>query len=123
MKNIKLRAFLRKRGEIGDVVSMNYETKTVCLRFKDEWNSGFYSFYDVDFMQTTNLLDKNDKEIFEGDVISVTGGFTYEITSQNCQLKCQNFGATLSIQQHMFDRYQAEVIGNVYENPELANKF
>lgn len=75
-------------------------------------------------MQYTGLKDKNGKEIFEGDILQVThpinnlfdGIFEVRIheTSMNYVVGEFNLGAGA----YRF----GEVIGNIYENPELLEE-
>jgi len=78
-----------------------------------------------ELMQFTGLKDKNGKEIYEGDVIEyewdnigvikhevkfVSGGFVMQ------QIK--NIVGTWAIRINPYNKF-SEVIGNIYENPEL----
>ena len=90
---------------------------------------------DLHLMQSTGLLDKNGKEIFEGDVISRSSGmpsvvkFGKWIYEEDFGYKIKNIGFHLNSSYDDDERFQAmdyedirknyEIIGNVYENPEL----
>ncbi|QBX21593.1 hypothetical protein Javan583_0024 [Streptococcus phage Javan583] len=69
-------------------------------------------------MQSTGVLDKNGQEIFEGDVVNIfdeklskiyysEGAFCVEVL---------NGGTPL----HVYLSEHLELIGNIYENPELV---
>ncbi len=74
--------------------------------------------------ELTSLYDKNGKEIWEGDIISVmrlSGGeltrevveFKYSGFQPFCKQSYYHTGKTI------FENYAVEVLGNFYENPEL----
>lgn len=90
---------------------------------------------DLHLMQSTGLLDKNGKEIFEGDIVKTTrffgradevGGF-YEYDKEIIGVVKQLEGAwvidTGSEAVNLWTEIEEnEVIGNVYEQPEYLKK-
>lgn len=82
--------------------------------------------YEVDWMQSTGLLDKNGKEIFEGDIYhyfdyygNVVGTDAVKWESHRDAEDGEHTGYPLGPE---FTKGWAEVIGNIYENPELLSK-
>lgn len=76
-------------------------------------------------MQFTGLKDKNGKEIYEGDWCRFTSrGFDFEIQQGFVKYIRSAFRAVIDGEDEddllTLDRYyHIEVIGNIYENPEL----
>lgn len=76
-------------------------------------------FYEL--MQFTGLKDKNGKEIWEGDVIRCyheKGVIENTLGCFGFQQTRDNFTTLLDIWERG-DGHKVEVIGNIYENPEL----
>lgn len=78
-------------------------------------------------MQFTGLLDKNGKDIFEGDII-LKDGIYFEIiwNRLNASFYCKPkrlLDRKLRPGLEGFDEVELyEVVGNIYENPELMEK-
>lgn len=76
---------------------------------------------DLNLMQSTGFKDKNGKEIFEGDVLGTKDGLLNGFIEYredlgmfvNSLIRYNNFERLCNVAS---DR---EIIGNVYENPEL----
>lgn len=86
----------------------------------------YYDFDDIILMQSTGLKDKNGKENFEGDV--AYNGFRKIIVNYGKQAIEEEFGAireyvgfnfTLACGYPEAIPMNYEIIGNIYENPEL----
>ena len=81
-------------------------------------------------MQFTGLRDKSDKEIYEGDIISVSNNGAFigncEIIWKGCGFWFKDVDFTSETYENLFvyDQcgYGLEVIGNIYENPKLLTE-
>lgn len=70
---------------------------------------------DVVLMQYTGLKDRNSKEIYEGDIVNFEGITNYEI-------KFIRGGFAVDFKdghRYLGQFANPEIIGNIYENPEL----
>ena len=80
---------------------------------------------EFELMQFTGLKDKNGKEIYEGDIVSVENDENPVVTQcvyelgQFCLI--DNAGGSWT-RQFYHQPKRLEVIGNIYESPELKNQ-
>lgn len=91
---------------------------SVPLKFEDKRNGE-----DVILMQSTGLKDKNGKEVFVGDIIKCTRGCLHEVYIEK-EYGGTYFGGMPAVYlKDLREGYawteHEEIIGNIYENPEL----
>lgn len=110
----KFRAWDNWRKRMSVVDRIYIDTKGV--RLYDDFGEYWRDFRDVEFMQSTGLRDKNDKEIFEGDIVKSEPTY-YEVV-RHCggayRLESKQHGCELWLR-----HTDCEVVGNVYENRDL----
>ena len=156
----KFRAWISEADTMAnDLKGIDFENETVVLR-KLYYEDGFSvetEVFEVEIgnailMQSTGLVDKNGKEIFEGDILkfndewneychegyvdgSVEGINFVEVVRSEA---CFEFGKTRSPESSLFIRmederltfaeliksrgFEFEIIGNIYENRELLEE-
>ena len=129
----KFRAWDKLRKRISVVDRIYFDTKGVQLR--DDGGLYWRHFREVILMQSTGLKDKNGKEIFEGDVVKryrspfFKAKWEYQIETvikEKASLLLgrefgKNFG-TIPFDSPFAKSVLLEVIGNIYENPELLEE-
>ena len=90
----------------------------------DSNRSGHHAEYEI--MQYIGLKDKNGKEIYEGDRIKihdsdVYGGLITDVIFSTDGHHCGYIGRSPTINLGAWHN-SVEIIGNIYENPELLEK-
>lgn len=121
--------------EADDIIAINFEDKSICVQtiyfeqgLPDSRDLDYYNFDDIVLMQSTGLRDKNEREIFEGDVLKVTNLSSWlEVVSFNenkamfvSKETKRKIEETPLYDLFNTDIFEVEIIGNIYTNPELA---
>ncbi|MHA1268067.1 MAG: YopX family protein [Candidatus Helarchaeota archaeon] len=141
MREIKFKALDKEAKRIYDVVSINWdengEITTVFVNNADVIEELLPD--DIELLQYTGLKDKNGKEIYEGNIVLVKGvlrpsGFDDYFHDVKYVVKMEYGVWYLELirdfeQSYYYDgeelyvvRKRCEVIGNIYENPELLKE-
>ena len=127
MREIKFRAWDSEN---------NVMLRVLEARFDEEWSittvARFLSFKsfkreEVPLMQFTGLKDKNGKDIYEGDILRHATPWNrerpfYVDTVEWKDIDCDNMEAHTRLVElgvGFAKPYDGEVIGNIYEHPEL----
>lgn len=108
--------------EVDDIMSIDFGKSEICVKtlFFEQINR--YDFDDIVLMQSTGLTDKNDREIFEGDVVKMAKNVYSEPTYYEVvrhrggayRLESKQYGCELWLR-----HTDCEIAGDIYENPEL----
>lgn len=112
-----------------DILGIDYENKEIVTQqvyfengLPDDRDIYCYDLEDIEFMQSTGLKDKNGKEIFEGDIVKMAKDVYSEPTYYEV-VRHRGGAYRLESKQHGCELWlrhtDCEVVGNVYENPEL----
>ncbi|MBN2962941.1 MAG: hypothetical protein JTJ15_10820 [Streptococcus sp.] len=105
-----------------DIMSIDFGKSEISVKTLFFERTNYYKFDDIVLMQSTGLTDKNGKEIFEGDILGTDGGLLDGVVEYRTDLgmwtnslfRYNNFERLCSIAN------SREIIGNVWEDPELA---
>lgn len=122
---ISFRAWNRESKSLYFVSCLNLVKGVMSFYAEDQ--SIYHNSDKMLLMQYAGLQDKNDQEIFEGDICFVkamdwlgvikfderVGAFLLFVKNKTKKRSVKFIGEPLS------DVYQYEVIGNIFENPEL----
>ena len=117
MRDIKFRCWYDNK--MYKVVDIDFAYEKINL-----FGADIINFKDGKLMQYTGLKDKNGKEIYEGDVIK---GLVISLDQKRTFIiigvvKYKEYGFYLETREGTYaitDFEESEVIGNIYDNPEL----
>lgn len=127
----KFRAWDKETQTMLDVSLIDFKKSVLVGEHWEFGETNFISFDDVNLMQSTGLLDKNGKEIFEGDIVQfedyyIESDLPY-INRGIVEWSQGQFTITNRASVEMEDLLDGEfldltIIGNIYENPELLQE-
>lgn len=118
----KFRAWDKVFKEMVQVNALVLDEQVVKVTYKNG-NVAKEDMKEYELMQSTGLKDKNGKEVFVGDIIKCTRGCPHEV------YLVKEYGGTYiggmpaiylkGIREGYAWTEHEEILGNVYENPEL----
>lgn len=127
MRLPKFRAWTEE-GEVMYYDVYPFEDDTLLLSY-DEIGFDEVPASDFILMQSTRLKDKKGEEIFEGDIIKFSNYYDdVYVTPVVCDKNYAYFGVSFSgayplsfeyLEEFYTELKDIEVVGNIYENPEL----
>lgn len=130
MREIKFRAWLKEKKEIVDVEEIDFIHKVINYIDNDYENNrqeiiGAY-FENIELMQYTGLKDMKEKEIYEGDIVKLRANHGIGVIKYS-----DEWGAfiveyikprPLAVLGMNYYKEDIEVLGNIYQNPELLGE-
>ena len=123
MREIKFRAWDKEIKKMCQISNIDFaERQARAIRIYESGLGASWENFDVlELMQYTGLKDKNDVEIYEGDLVQVEGllpNDPFKVWFRSGLFHIGNWNTQGFM--NAFDFY--EVVGNIYENPELLEK-
>ena len=121
----KFRAWHKTWEEMGKVKRIRFDddgnVATVLFKGKDFGSNT--KIDEIELMQSTGLFDKNEKEVFVGDIIECTRGCPHEVYLEKEYGGKYIGGMPAVYLKRLLEGYAwtgaEEILGNIYENPEL----
>lgn len=126
MREIKFRAWHKEEKIMGEVLGIDILHKEIFFSDEDVDCYEHTDFKDIELMQYTGLKDKNNKEIYEGDIVKLRTNHGIGVVKNY-----DEWGAfvveyikprPLAVLGTNYYKEDIEVIGNIYENPELLGE-
>ncbi len=122
MGKIRPRAYIKMENKIKDICTIDFDDETIGVLeinlagcpYRKQWD-----FDQVELMYPTGLKDRNGTDIYEGDVVMCWGGEScqgYWEFNDTVKVDSLTNPQTMSI---LGESENTEVIGNIFENPEL----
>ncbi|HET0653353.1 YopX protein [Streptococcus pneumoniae] len=113
-----------------DILAIDYENEEIVTQqiyfengLPDDRDIYCYNPDEIELMQSTGLKDKNGKEVFIGDIVKCTRGCPHEVYLEKEYGGTYIGGMPAIYLKGLLSGYawteDEEIIGNIYENPEL----
>lgn len=115
--------------EVSDIYWYNGEINYICLKDQDDrFYTIFADYYNIKLLQYTGLKDKNNKEVYEGDIVYLFDEkciiswhlgrwILNKVNKSDYDALLSRYLAKRKNGQYYSD--DIEIIGNIYENKEL----
>lgn len=123
MREIKFRAWHKEKKIMGEVLGIDILHKEIFFSNEDVNCYEHTDFKDVELMQYTGLKDKNNKEIYEGDIVTLHNSrYKVIFKTEGARFVLRNDEFELEITFINNNNERMEIVGNIYENSELLGE-
>lgn len=123
-REIKFRAWLKEDKKMVNIETIDFTDKSIQYLEKNEFINAYLlrrvSFDDVELLQYTGVKDKNNREIYEGDIVILN-----DTEEENRCIVKYKYGSYILIDGDLRENLSnveakfLEVVGNIYENKNL----
>lgn len=113
MRELKFRAYDSATGKVSEPFDVKESWGDYLIDFEDYSTDG--ALDSIIWEQFTGLLDRNGKEIYEGDIVKTCSIGTWAVEGRRGCFFVGKYAL------YGYNDY-GEVIGNIHENPELLEE-
>lgn len=124
MRPIKFRAYLKNENKIIDVKSIDWDENGNLISINYPEGKDYFGYEDdIALMQYTGCKDMKGKEIYEGDIVKYRNNL-YQVEWVFFSFYIHRIDGRIlkELEKVAIDEKGMELIGNIYENPELLEK-
>ena len=123
MREIKFRAWHKGKKIISEVLGIDILHKEIFFSNGDVDYCEISDFKYIELMQYTGLKDMREKEIYEGDIVTLHNGkYKVIFNSKEARFVLRDDEFEMNIPFTNNNNKRMEVVGNIYENPELIKE-
>ena len=126
MREIKFRAWLKEERKMVNVETLFIGINRLCFGNSKTEDLFFRDFEEVELMQYTGLKDKNDKEIYEGDILFFRDeNMKYIVVWQDTAFIIKPIEIRKYLEKMCWlddTEICCEIVGNIYENKKLSEE-
>lgn len=123
MREIKFRAWHKEEKIMGEVLGIDILHKEIFFSNEDVDCYEHTDFKDVELMQYTELKDEYGDEIYEGDIVTLHNSrYKVIFKTEGARFVLRNDEFELEITFINNNNERMEIVGNIYENPELLGE-
>lgn len=131
MREIKFRAWNVEEKKMYAVEAIDWSESTIvtCHLYDGKQTRKLYPNKeygdDIEFMQYTGRKDKNEKEIYEGDILETEGKLgvvRWDEVESRFRVYFASTGHSIAYNYPISSFHNYKLVGNIYENPELVEE-
>ena len=133
MENLKFRAWDKETNLMNEVTVIDFESEEVYYHHWRYGHSKAINLKNIELLQSTGLKDKNDVEIFEGDILEIPVAIDTETLNGEVVFDDGIFGIKDVLYGWGFDiglvplleiilTKKVVIVGNKYEHPHLLEE-
>lgn len=129
MKNFKVKAWLKIENKMVNIIGIDFNYEYIRYTEDDNLFNSDYKvaeFRDIELLQYIGMKDKNNKEIYEGDILKLRDNHGIQLVKYHDEWSAfiveSQKDESVGVLGLYFNKEDFEIIGNIFENSELLGE-